>query len=364
MFLIILYLFVAWPSIATSWASDMEETQKGGATLSQIDIFSNIQSSLGVLFSGMTVLGAFCLLMNGIEQLNFQKETKKVDDFYNAFSRGSNNINIARSGLFYCDKGIINPKSGDRIEISGIRLLVESGRLIDELMDNLSRAEVNGFKESFANSNNFAEIFINNMETSFQMFAACAPWMGAFLNAMDDLKRYGESYAKEKERCREYLQTSLTRQEKMLIAAFCIAKGREEVEFVYFKNFLFENTSPVVQECMTDLLQTYDLYGDGAFARIKIIEKISGLVCENIKGLLPEKLTPILIYAAKNTVITLKQACDLAMDEEMAIRMIKLAKLAGWMKDANHNDRSDDNETGDLYYITPMGQKFVEQFQS
>lgn len=166
--LIIIGLFVTWPSIATSWASGVKMTQNGGATLSQIDIFSNIQSSLGVLFSGMALLGALCLLINGIEQLDFQKETKKFDNLHNAFSRGSSNINNARRGLFYCDKGIISPENGERVEIVGIRLSVEAGRLIDELMDNLGRAEVNGFKESFSKSNNFAEIFMNNMESFFK----------------------------------------------------------------------------------------------------------------------------------------------------------------------------------------------------
>lgn len=69
------------------------------------------------------------------------------------------------------------------------------------------------------------------------MFAACAPWMGAFLNAMDDLNRYGEAYPEEKERCRKYLKATITRQEKMLIGAFYIAKGREEVESENFKKF-------------------------------------------------------------------------------------------------------------------------------
>lgn len=115
---------------------------------------------------------------------------------------------------------------------------------------------------------------------------------------------------------------------------------------------------------MTELLQTYDLYGDGAFARIKIIEKTSGLVCENIKGFLPVKLAPILSYAAQNTVINLEQACGLSMDKDTATRMIKLAKLAGWMRDANYDGRADDEETAKRYYITPRGKKFVEQFQS
>lgn len=211
----------------------------------------------------------------------------------------------------------------------------------------------------FANTKDFAETFIKEMEMGFQMFAACESWMGTFLNAMDNIDTYGTLLPMEKKRCKEYLQNPLIRHEKMLLGAYYIAKGRAEHMPKIFRDTLFENTCEAVQNCMIKLFKTFELRGDGDYARIKIIEEIGEFLYEKVAGMVPEKLGPILAWADQYSKISLEKACELTKDKNMAIRMLNMGELLGWLRVGHPSGVKADAAERDLFYITAKGHDFV-----
>lgn len=78
-FFIILVLFLAWPSIATYWASNVEVTEKNGASKEQFMVMGNVHSSLGVLFSGLAFGGTFVVYYFTKQQVKYTKEQVEIE---------------------------------------------------------------------------------------------------------------------------------------------------------------------------------------------------------------------------------------------------------------------------------------------
>lgn len=288
-----------------------------------------------------------------------QKDMLAEDKFHNRLTRNLENIFNTKESLLYYDKGVTSPEGDTRIEIEGAELLIEAGLYIEWIIDNLELAVDNGIKEVFVGDEKFRNTFMKRMEMCFQMFAACSPWMGVFVNALEDIVKYGDSFPAEKAHCVKNLQNNLTRYEKMLIGAFSIAVGRDESYFEFYQDVLFENTRAFVADTVSSLLKTYELYGDGEYARCKIIEDISGYVPEKYRGKATENFNMILEYIIKNEEITLEKACELTKNANIAKRMLNMALLLGWFEEKPSSDISDNNVSV-KYYLTQKIWKFFK----
>lgn len=75
----VLVLFLAWPSIATYWASCVNMSEKHGATEEQFKVMENVHSSLGVLFSGFAFCGTFAVFYFTRKQVELAEKQVEIE---------------------------------------------------------------------------------------------------------------------------------------------------------------------------------------------------------------------------------------------------------------------------------------------
>lgn len=272
--------FIFWPVVVTWWASRIVESKTEGATPAQLAEFTNLHQSLGVIFTGLAMGFTLLMWVNASKQLALQEKSRKEEVLNKTLSDNLKTLDKTRHKVFYSNKAITNPEAKSRIELEGMRLLTEAGHCLDELMYNLTKAESNGVQATFANLEKFTTVFISQMETAFQLFAASKPWTCAYMNSMDKFQSLKERYPDDITLIAAFeqeMQDTLNRHEKILIGAYYVAKGREKDIPRLIGDTLWAFSTPFVRTSMTRLFKTLDVPGDGFLERLRIIEDISGL---------------------------------------------------------------------------------------
>lgn len=390
----VLALFVMWPAIVTLWASNIKESPDSGATLSQFNLFCQIHSSLGVLFTGLAGVATAATFYLQYMSMEVQKEKLKNERLareeqmrgeiqkrkerehaaheekiklaqnalFNIFMDGKNTLSNIKGQLFFASR-TIDDIDGERVQLNGSALLVEAGCKIEQWIHNIQVAEEKGMGETFGNVQTFLKPFMDSVELSFQLLGACEPWMQAFCMVSEELEEHGELAGLQLQRYKKYLANTLNRYEKILLMGYCMAIGLENPILNASEGDLFENTSDNVKSIAIRLLRTFEMKGKGLHARMKIIEEVSGVKIIERDVFISQKLLPILQYAAEKSGIRIENAVELVGDKDMAEKLLKFAKYNGWLLAAPMIFFGRDSKVPFHYLITSEGRDFVASFK-